>query len=473
MSTFAFSGGLYAAQPFGSRKKIRFVNTWAVTDDWTVALTALLTGAATIGKGNIAEQTYTSTIKLRNRMFLSFSNKFAMSSNSDATKWEEQDSGAAVISYTSQYGQQDTVQAFATMQGRLAVFGKFSIQVWQPDADPANFALQQVLDQAGTIATKSVRSVGDLDVFYLDRSGIRSLRSKEQLLNAYVDDIGTPVDLLVRADLIQVGANYVDNSGACAIVEPSTKQYWLYLNSKIYCLSRYNASKISAWSTFDTRYQAVVTPNAASYDGSGNVTYTIFANEPHYWVAGSGETSFVFGTNSFTSSNGFITAGGGTATVVGVPLAAVTGTLYRQGLWGPEHFISHQGRVYAFSENKEVILYGGSDNATYDHIPLVAELPWLDLKDSSANKHFAALDLVMKGNWKIEVGTTPNSTVLREVINRGSKTAPLTISDATYDKGRFPINGNGTRIKIKATSYNDSATVLSKIAVIHQTENKK
>ena len=216
---YDFAGAVAATLAIGQREKIRFVGTWANGDTWTIRFTSTTSGDFTVGKGNIAGLTFASGFKLRNRMYLGVSTGFALSSNGDVTAWEEQDPGAAVISFLSQFGPQDTVRAFASIQGRLAVFGGLSTQLWTIDADPANFALQQVLDNTGTIAAQSVKSIGDLDVMYLDSTGIRSLRAKESTLNASVNDIGTAIDLTIRAALVSY-----DASLACAVVEPTTKQ---------------------------------------------------------------------------------------------------------------------------------------------------------------------------------------------------------------------------------------------------------
>ena len=55
------------------------------------------------------------------------------------------------------------------------------------------------MNNTGTIASKSVVAIGDSDVFYLSRSGIRSLKSRDSSNAAYVGDIGNPIDDIVIA----------------------------------------------------------------------------------------------------------------------------------------------------------------------------------------------------------------------------------------------------------------------------------
>lgn len=249
---FAFIVGTASVPAFGSKTKVRFGGTWVAGDSWTTRFVSTLSGNFTLGKGNIAGQVYTCGFKLRDRVFVGFDNSFALSSIVDApTLWEEQNAGAAVIEFVSQFGPQNTVTAFASLQGRLVVVGEQSIQIWQPDADPNLFSLQQTLDNTGTSSPLSVQNIGDLDVLYLDITGIRSLRAKEITLNAEVNDVGTPIDLLIRAALLGY-----DLSGVCAIVEPVTRQYWIYINGTIYVLSKHSESKITAWSTFLATYSS-------------------------------------------------------------------------------------------------------------------------------------------------------------------------------------------------------------------------
>jgi hypothetical protein len=262
------------------------------------------TGDITIGAGNISNKTPTCAFKLRDREYIGIGTSFAFCATGDPTAWEEQNVGSGVISYVSNFGVQDTVKAIVNLQGRLAVLGRRSIQLWSVDADPANFALQQNIDNTGTDAPLSVKATGDLDALYLDFSGVRSLRANSISLNASINDIGTAIDLTVRAALVGY-----DASQACAIVEPSTRQYWLYLNGTIYVLSNYPESKIVAWSTYKPTYETTITPNSANYSAGGIVLYDPLPAGVYYWTKGANETSLeTTGTGGIliTSSDGFV-----------------------------------------------------------------------------------------------------------------------------------------------------------------------
>jgi hypothetical protein len=397
-------------------------------------LTATLSGNFTLGKGNIAGQSFSCVTKLRNRLYLGFGSSFALSSNGDVTLWEEQNSGSAVISFLSQFGAQDTVKAFASMQGRLVVMGRLSSQIWGVDADPANLELHQTLDNTGTRAPLTVKSIGDLDALYLADSGFRSLRAKESTLNAYVVDIGTPIDLLVRAALISY-----DPSAACSIVDPATMQYWGYVNGSIYVLSNYPESKIVAWSIFKPTVEVAITPTAG--------TYTTVVGGVYHWTKHASGTSLTCGTDVLTATGGFV-ATATTAVEVGT-----AGVLLRVDTTvTPEKFVVYSGQIYFRGTDRKIYRYGGTDNNTYDHTRATVELPWLDLGEPAMEKSAIGVEAAMKGNWTVKGSLNPEATSYTEVFSRGSSTTPAMLTDSSFQVGNFTLSGRGVHVKLQAIS---------------------
>lgn len=469
----SFGNGVAQVLAVGQKSKIRFAYTWVDGDTWVAQFTSTLTGDFTVGKGNIAGQTFTSIGKLRDRVYLGFGSTFALSAVGDVTLWEEQNPGAATINYLSQFGVQDSVMAFASLQGRLAVFGERSIQMWSVDANPNNLALQQTMDNTGTSDPLSVQSIGDLDVLYLDSSGVRSLRAKESTLNAYINDMGTAIDSLIRTAL----GNYTPGD-ACAVVEPTTRQYWLYLDGDIYVLSYYPQSKIAAWSTYQPSYVgSAVTPTDATFNqvsASGTYArYTVVPGAKYYWVKGANETSIAgldFGiteTPSRTNTGGIeFSANTTSARVYGTSGEAPTGTLTRvDAPFVPKKFVVSNGRVYALAANSRIYLYGGTENDTFDRSRLRAELPWLNLALPSMAKQYEGIDVAMTGRWEVYMSANPRATTLTKVLYRGSDSSPSMVEDSTFDLGNFSFSGNGTHVKIRAESYDDTEAKLGKLVV--------
>ena len=129
-----------------------------------------------------------------------------------------------------------------------AVFGRRNIQTWFFDPDP-NLAKQaQVLEETGCIAPRTVTQFGDGDVFYLDRSGIRSLRARDSSNSAATSDIGSAIDPLVTVQIDTLGETAAAN--AIGLIEPRDGRFWMILDDTIYVFSYFAAAKVSAWTEY-------------------------------------------------------------------------------------------------------------------------------------------------------------------------------------------------------------------------------
>lgn len=486
MATFAFTGASAAVPAYGQRSKMRFVGTWANGDTWSAQVTSTLSGDFTVGKGNIAGQNFFCGFKLRDRAYIGFGSNFALSQNGDVTQWEEQNTGSAVVQFLSQNGPQDFVSAFASFEGKLVVFGTLSSQIWQIDADPAQFVLLQTLDNTGTTEPLSVKSVGDLDVYYLDYSGVRSIKSKEQNLNAYVNDVGVAIDSLIseakRAWDVDhlVGTALYDGALIPAVVEPFTKQYWISFNDTTYVLSVHPQSKILAWSTYKMTAEvvnALVGGLPGSYDGSGILDTSLAVSTWYVWVPGVDDLTATINGTPVVSGVPFQTGSVGNQVLrlTGTPSAAVTAVVTNlMASFTPVKYVVYNGRVYCRTSDGDIYRYSGQTGATYDRTVATVELPWLDLGDPSTKKQFQGLNAALSGLWTIYMGANPKTTNYTPVISRGSTTSPSMVTDSVFDTGHYPYSGNGTHLKIKAISGpNATAKKLSKLSVLYTPDEKK
>ncbi len=155
-------------------------------------------------------------------------------------------SGFRVLSNHSR-GAEELV-AIAPYFDNLAVFGQDVIQIWNVDEDPDAYSRSQILNNTGTISGRSVVEIGDSDVFYLSRSGIRSLKARDSSNSAYIGDIGNPIDTIIIdaiAEDIQVARK------ATGVVDPRDGRYLLAIGEKVYVFSYFPSSKISAWSVYE------------------------------------------------------------------------------------------------------------------------------------------------------------------------------------------------------------------------------
>lgn len=164
-------------------------------------------------------------------------------------KWDYlNDIGAGFNNMASNTSGADNITGLAKYQGNLAVFSRWVTQIWFIDQEPAGNRQLQVLDNIGALAARSIVSVGDIDVFFLSDTGIRSLRARDSSNAAFVSDIGTPIDPLIIATLRQFTDE--EKSKACSIVEPEDGRYWLAIGDIVYVYSYFAGAKVSAWGRY-------------------------------------------------------------------------------------------------------------------------------------------------------------------------------------------------------------------------------
>lgn len=444
-TNYDFAGGTAPISGFGDRWQIQFGGTWDTLEKW--GLTFVSTESDfDVGSINFYAASVTPTVAFvfKNRAYLGSSTQFNYSDNGTPLGWEQQSPGAGFQKYLSYFGGQDTVNAMSQLQGRFIVVARRSVQIWNTDADPSLFALVQEMDNIGTQAPLSVQNIGDFDVIILDDTGFRSLRTREVTLNAYVDDVGVAIDSLVQADLLSVAA-----STCCGIVEPTTKNYWGYLNGKIYVLSRYPSSKVQAWTTFLPQYEAYTTLNPGANYVASQLTQAVTIGNVYKWTPGAHEVSLVNGTQTLTAA-GYFQAQGTTVTINGTGATVTyTGTLQLVTLttFTPTKFIVYNGLVYLRGSDNHLYVYGGTNNNTYDTSVATVQLPWLDDKQPNLEKEVQAIGAALNGYWHITGSTNPIENQFIPVWDgppSGAQGSELT--DSTYDYLRIGWRQIGTHM---------------------------
>jgi len=189
------------------------------------------------------------------------------------TKWGQDGVGAGFINMSNNSGGNEVLTAIALYQGNVASFSRRAVQLWSIDTDPANNRQGQVLSNTGAFGQKSVISVGDLDVFYLSDSGVRSIRARDSSNSAVVNDVGTPIDGLVLADI--AGLTDEQKVKCPAVIEPIDGRYWLAIGNKIYVYSYFPSSQVSAWSTYEPghSFTEFTTKDGKVYAKEGQFVY--------------------------------------------------------------------------------------------------------------------------------------------------------------------------------------------------------
>jgi hypothetical protein len=190
----------------------------------------------------------------------------------DPTGWDPATAtGAGFINMATQSGGSSDLVGVGKYQNSMAVFSRRDTQIWTIDPDPDKNSRFQVLDGIGAVANRSIQSFGDVDLFFLSDTGVRSLRARDSSNIASAQDVGSPIDPEIRELLVQDPLL----SRSTAIVDPSTGRYLLALGDKVYAFSHFPGSKISAWSTYvglGTFTDFAVAGNRL-YGRSGDIVY--------------------------------------------------------------------------------------------------------------------------------------------------------------------------------------------------------
>lgn len=206
----------------------------------------------------------------------------------DPTRWaltymqdgKKVDTFAGYEILSQQTGGSEDLVTVAPYQNFLACFSRRSTQIWQVvPGDPADNQPQQILENIGTFAPRSAISFGELDVFFLSDSGIRSLRARDASNAAVVFDVGTSIDPVVVAKIASVGEPL--SAKAVGVIEPRDGRYMLAIGDTIFVYSFYPSSQISAWTTYE--------PGFAVED------FAVFGNSLY---CRAGDTIYIYGGKS-------------------------------------------------------------------------------------------------------------------------------------------------------------------------------
>ena len=192
----------------------------------------------------------------------------------DARLWNrDDDAGAGFIDAQAHESDSEEVIAFGKYLGYLCLISANIIQIWDMRADDTLNVLVQSIAETGTIAPRSVRAFGELDMFYLSESGIRSLRTRSQVALAGVNDVGTPIDLLVRETWIALSD--AQRRAACAVTDPADGRFWMAVGSKIFVFTYFPSRKVSGWSWYEPGFspEYMVAVNRRVYLRTGNTVY--------------------------------------------------------------------------------------------------------------------------------------------------------------------------------------------------------
>lgn len=196
----------------------------------------------------------------KSKMYSTSDSLLHYSALNDVTEWTDSALGAGFINFSNNAKGSDQLVGLASYYTNVAVFAEQAIQLWFLDTNDQNNSQVQVINNTGAIARHSIVEFGENDVFYLARTGIRSLRARDSSNAAYVGDVGNAID----SDIVSlIAANETNARNARAVLEQREGRFMIAIGDKIYVFSFFPTSRVQAWSTYEPGF----TVSAWAYDG--------------------------------------------------------------------------------------------------------------------------------------------------------------------------------------------------------------
>lgn len=409
------SGGLDSEDGRGNEYLFEVTYAPQLNDQITLVFTDSLSGfQTTVGGGYASGVQPTYLYTYNQRIYALAGSDWYFSAVGLPTTWNDPNAaGNGFEALSNFFASASTPQAVVQFQGLLAIANRDYCQTFSVDPNPANFAQTQVIPNMGTMAPQSVQAIGDMDVFMLYDSGVRSLRVRIATNNAVIADIGTPIDMLIQSVL----ATLTDAQKATAVgaVDPAANRYWLYIPTaadnlgagpvgKIYVFSYFTSSQVAAWSTYDPTFQTGVFGPGANYPAAAPITLTyagLTVGNQYAWNPGANEVSLTHGTQVFTKGVVF-TATATTATVTGNALSApFTGQLNLINYFIPQSFIVYKGQIWVRDTNNNLFQYGGAGGNQYENCGVNAVTPYIDSELPGNIKTYQGMESAFVGTWQI------------------------------------------------------------------------
>lgn len=219
-----------------------------VVNDFEVSPSSglVMDGGVALAAGTFQPGTFVKTIDAK--MYALSDSNMHFSGIARPTEWTTDVTGAGFINISTYASGSEELKAIAQYQNFAAVFSESNITIWFIDPDPSLYRKTQLLRNTGTISPHSVTEFGDADLFYLNESGIRSLRARDSSNAASASDLGVPVDTLIKAAVANLTTE--ERERISGLIEPDDGRFWLVVQDTIFVYTFFNGANISAWSTY-------------------------------------------------------------------------------------------------------------------------------------------------------------------------------------------------------------------------------
>jgi hypothetical protein len=244
------AGGVTGGAAQQQKQRIVFSGTFEITDSWTVTIN----GTPYTVQGD-AFQPGRTAMTLRKKVYSVSGSTIVFSALRDAMNFSSGIGAGFLNASGEKYGDLD-LTVLAEYAGSLAAFAKQTVYIFHMEEDEDLNQLLYTLENIGTIAPESVKSFGQRDVFFLAWSGVRSLRSHSVNDNAYVSDVGTPIDVFIQ-EWMKTQTDVV-NARAKGVVEPTDNRFILSIGTRAFVFSYFPDEKISGWTYWDLPFEPKV-----------------------------------------------------------------------------------------------------------------------------------------------------------------------------------------------------------------------
>jgi hypothetical protein len=200
----------------------------------------------------VAGKAATDILTVRDKVYTTFDSILAFSGVAEPTVWDPDEAGkpgAGFVNMANQSAGSEALTGLGRYQNLVAVFARRNTQIWYVDADPLQNAQRQVLENIGTLSPKTIVSFGQVDLFFLSDTGVRSLRARDSSNQAGVSDVGTPVDDMLVDYMADLPEQTIRE--ATGVFDPRDGRYVMSIADRTFVFSYYSTTRISAWSEYD------------------------------------------------------------------------------------------------------------------------------------------------------------------------------------------------------------------------------
>lgn len=245
-ATTNISGGVAAVSAVAQVSTVLLEGTFEPLDSVTVAVN----GRAYVATGRAAGMGVSAFV-YKKRMWSPGNSLWHYSRLNVFSDWSNVDpaSGAGFINVSNETEGTERLVGAATYGRQAAIMSRGNTQVWDLSTDATANAISQPVDNTGTVAARSLIGYGNLDVFYLSETGVKSLRARDTTGQAYAEDIGTTIAPFLRDHMDALTGTQIQR--AVAAIEPREGRLWIALGERIYVLSYFPGSDVRGWTYYE------------------------------------------------------------------------------------------------------------------------------------------------------------------------------------------------------------------------------